>query len=131
MNRLLAALLAALTLLSLAACGAPRAEEPQPEPEPPIAEEPLPEPEPAPTEEELAAEKLDTFLASMSLEEKVGQLFFVRCPADNAVEDVTTYHLGGYILFGRDTKDKTANDLIQTIRRYQDAAAIPLLIGVD
>ena len=39
MNRLLAALLAALTLLSLAACGAPRAEEPQPEPEPPIAEE--------------------------------------------------------------------------------------------
>ena len=67
----------------------------------------------------------------MSLEEKVGQLFFVRCPADNAVEDVTTYHLGGYILFGRDTKDKTANDLIQTIRRYQDAAAIPLLIGVD
>ena len=68
---------------------------------------------------------------SMTLEEKVGQLFFVRCPADNAVEDVTTYHLGGYILFGRDTKDKTANDLIQTIRRYQDAAAIPLLIGVD
>ena len=131
MNRLLAALLAALTLLSLAACGAPRAEEPQPEPEPPIAEEPLPEPEPAATEEELAAEKLDTFLASMSLEEKVGQLFFVRCPADNAVEDVTTYHLGGYILFGRDTKDKTATDLIQTIRRYQDAAAIPLLIGVD
>ena len=132
MNQLLAALLASLTLVSLTACGiVPQAEKTQPEPERPAVEESLPEPEPAPTEEELAAEKLDTLLASMSLEEKVGQLFFVRCPADSAVEDVSAYHLGGYILFGRDTKDKTADELIQTIRRYQDAASVPLLIGVD
>ena len=132
MNQLLAALLASLTLVSLTACGiVPQAEKTQPEPERPAVEESLPKPEPAPTEEELAAEKLDTLLASMSLEEKVGQLFFVRCPADSAVEDVSAYHLGGYILFGRDTKDKTADELIQTIRRYQDAASVPLLIGVD
>ena len=132
MNQLLAALLASLTLVSLTACGiVPQAEKTQSEPERPAVEESLPEPEPAPTEEELAAEKLNTLLASMSLEEKVGQLFFVRCPADSAVEDVSTYHLGGYILFGRDTKDKTADELIQTIRRYQDAASVPLLIGVD
>ena len=122
MNRLLAALLAALTLLSLTACGdtSPAKE---PEPEAPPIEEPAPPPtEPDPLEE---------LLSSMTMEEKVGQLFFVRCPAENAIEDVNAYHLGGYILFGRDTKDKTANELIQTIQSYQDAATIPLLIGVD
>ena len=128
MNRLMAAMLAAWMLLSLAACGsAPQTTEPSPAPAPPpTAYEPslVPLPEPP-------VDPLEELLGRMTLEEKVGQLFFVRCPADNAVEDVTTYHLGGYILFGRDTKDKTANDLIQTIRRYQDAAAIPLLIGVD
>ncbi|MDY5613128.1 glycoside hydrolase family 3 N-terminal domain-containing protein [Dysosmobacter sp.] len=130
MNRLLAALLAALTLFSLTACGAtPKAEEP--EPETPPVEEPAPQPEPEPTPEDLAAEQVEALLGSMTPEEKVGQLFFVRCPAENAVEDVRTYHLGGYILFGRDTKDKTANELIQAIQSYQDAAAIPLLIGVD
>ena len=72
---------------------------------------------------------------ALTLEEKVGQLFFVRLPDTDAVSDVSTYHLGGYILFGRDTADKTADALIQTIQSYQDAAAvdtgIPLLIGVD
>ena len=132
MKRFFCAVLAALSLLSLTACGAaPQAE--KAETPPPAAEEPeLPEPpEPEPTPEELAAQAVEDLLSSMTLEEKVGQLFFVRCPADNAAEDVSAYHLGGYILFGRDTKDKTANDLIQAIQSYQDAAAIPLLVGVD
>ena len=33
----------------------------------------------------------------MTVEEKVGQLFFVRCPEENAAEDVAQYHLGGMI----------------------------------
>ena len=132
MNRLPFGLFAALLLLCLSACGA----HPQQQPTPPAAEEPAPvqeaeETPPAPTAEELAAQAVEDLLASMTLEEKVGQLFFVRCPADGAVEDVSAYHLGGYILFGRDTKDKTANELIQTIQHYQDAASIPLLMGVD
>ena len=132
MNRLPFGLFAALLLLCLSACGA----QPQQQPTPPAAEEPAPvqeaeETPPAPTAEELAAQAVEDLLASMTLEEKVGQLFFVRCPADGAVEDVSAYHLGGYILFGRDTKDKTANELIQTIQHYQDAASIPLLMGVD
>ena len=132
MKRFFCAVLAALSLLSLTACGAaPQVEEA--ETPPPAAEElELPEPpEPEPTPEELAAQAVEDLLSSMTLEEKVGQLFFVRCPADNAAEDVSAYHLGGYILFGRDTKDKTANDLVQAIQSYQDAAAIPLLVGVD
>ncbi len=126
MKRLLAALLATLTLLFLTACGStPKAEEPGPE-TPPVEEL-----GPPPTEPDPPPDPLEELLSSMTLEEKVGQLFFVRCPAENAVEDINTYHLGGYILFGRDTKDKTANELIQTIQSYQDGAAIPLLIGVD
>ena len=128
MNRLMAAMLAALTLLSLAACGsAPQTAEPSPAPAPPpIAYEPSPAPIPEPP-----VDPLEKLLGSMTLEEKVGQLFFVRCPAESSAEDVQTYHLGGYILFGRDTKDKTANALIQAIQSYQDNASIPLLIGVD
>lgn len=132
MKRLLAAALTALLLLSLSACGTSTGEEADAPAEPPAEETPAPEPETPPdTQPDPPEDPVETLLTSMTLEEKVGQLFFVRCPADSAVEDVSAYHLGGYILFGRDTQDKTANDLIQTIRSYQDAAAIPMLIGVD
>ena len=64
----------------------------------------------------------------MSLEEKVGQLFFVRVPETEALTDVSTYHLGGYILFSRDMKDAagtwlTAEQLSGNISGWQDAAA--------
>ncbi len=130
MKRFLSAALAALLLLALPACGAQNVTE-----QPPVTEEEQPAPPPEPTEEELAAQEIDDLLSSLTTEEKVGQLFFVRCPADSAAEDVAAYHLGGYLLFGRDFTDKTADDVIQTIRAYQTAAAadtgIPLLIGVD
>lgn len=128
---------ALLLALLLSACGGemvPPAPEVPEAPEAPVGppeapEEPEEPPEPA--EEELDEKALEAFLNGMSLEEKVGQLFFVRVPAENAVEDIMTYHLGGYILFGRDTQDKTANEIIQAIASYQRAADIPLLIGVD
>ncbi len=130
MNRFLAAAAAALLLIALSACGGPAPEASLPTPDVPPAAEPEPAPL-EPTPEELAARQIDSLLASMTLEEKVGQLFFVRCPAEHAAEDVSSYHLGGYLLFGRDFKDKTANEIIQTIRSYQQSAAIPLLIGAD
>ena len=131
MNRLLAITLAVLALFSLSACGEQAPSSPV-EPTPPVQEEvPAVEPPPPSTEPELPADPVERLLDSMTLEEKVGQVFFVRCPAENAVEDVRAYHLGGYILFSRDAKEKTANELIQTIQSYQDAAAVPLLIGVD
>ena len=139
MKKTAAFLLTVLMLLSLIACSK-QAEPTVPETPPPAEdvtpEEDLPDTTPnLPSVEILPppepADPIDTLLSTMSLEEKVGQLFFVRCPAENAVEDVGTYHLGGYILFGRDTKDKTANEIIQTIHSYQNAASIPLLVGVD
>ena len=73
----------------------------------------------------------EELLASMTLEEKVGQLFFVRVPAESALEDVTQYQFGGYILFGRDFKGLTAEQVRQNIAGWQSAAKVPLLIGVD
>lgn len=132
MKRLLCAAL--FFLLLLTGCGGgmvpPPPEEPDVSPEetPEAPPEEPEEPEPPEDPEEAA---LLALLEDMTLEEKAGQLFFVRCPAENAVEDVMTYHLGGYLLFGRDTQNKTASELIQTIASYQAAAELPLLIGVD
>ena len=79
---------------------------------------------------------VEALLSAMTLEEKVGQLFFVRCPASQAAEKASTYHLGGYILFGRDFRDAAGNWLTREqftgqLASWQAAADIPLLIGVD
>ena len=138
MRRPLALLLAALSL-ALAGC-APAApggtssapgslsspdlsaaqSQPDPEPQP----EPVPEPDPR-------QEAVDRALSGMTLEEKVGQLFFARCPEMHAAALASEYHLGGYILFGRDFKDRTREEVTDCIAAYQRAADIPLLIGVD
>ena len=81
-----------------------------------------------------SSEKKDSIkevVANMTLEEKVGQLFFVRVPEVNQVEDITTYHLGGYVLFGRDMENESQTSLTQKIASYQAASKIPLLIGSD
>ena len=76
-------------------------------------------------------EKAQKLLTQMSLEEKVGQMFIARAPEENAAEKAADYHLGGYILFARDFEGKTKEQVIQDIQSYQDAASIPMLIGVD
>ncbi len=143
MKRFLAALFAALTVCSLAGCAkveCPTEPDTPSQPEEPAPEEPELSPEEQWEQEQLAAKKareeqIQALLDSMTLEEKVGQLFFVRCPGENAVEDISTYHLGGYLLFGRDYKDGdtwlTKDQFIQKIQSYQDAASIPLFIGSD
>lgn len=86
--------------------------------------------EPAEAPDPIAA-KAQELLEGMTLEEKVGQMFIARCPEIDAAQLAANYHLGGYILFGRDFKDKTAEQVIADIQSYQDAAEIPLLIAVD
>lgn len=132
-----------LLMLLLTGCGP--SEQPGPAPEPPSPpaqtvpdtppEEPPPEPEPEP-EPDPRQETVQGLLADMTDEEKVGQLFFARCPAAGQAEKIETYHLGGYLLFGRDFKDAagdwlTEEQFTETLRSYQAASAIPLLIGVD
>ena len=70
-------------------------------------------------------------LATMTLEEKVGQLFWARVPSNHQIEDLQSYHLSGYILFGRDFEGRSLEDIKALTKGYQAAAKIPLLIGSD
>ena len=79
----------------------------------------------------LPPDPVEELLAGMTVVEKVGQLFLARCPDGGAVEDIETYHLGGYILFGRDFEGETPDSLSETLANYQAAADVPLFIAVD
>lgn len=83
-------------------------------------------------EKPLSYEQLaQNIMETMTIKEKVGQMFFVRCRKDTAIDDINAYSLGGYILFGEDIKGKTKETLKSTIQSYQEASKIKLLIGVD
>ncbi|MBE6011594.1 MAG: beta-hexosaminidase [Lachnospiraceae bacterium] len=87
--------------------------------------------EPENTEITEEPDKAKEILETMSLEEKVGQLFFVRHKKETALNDLKTYHLGGIILFGVDFENETAESIKNKISEYQNNSPIPLLIGVD
>lgn len=70
-------------------------------------------------------------LDRMTLEEKVGQMFLVRFPEENAEQMIERYHMGGYILFARDFRGKMPEQVKEEIAGYQSTALIPMLIGVD
>lgn len=83
------------------------------------------------TNEPEKTDKITEMLDNMSVEEKVGQMFMVRVPKENADKRVSEYHLGGYIMFGRDFDNKTKEEVINNIASWQSEADIPMLIGVD
>ena len=134
MKKNLIALLALTLCLLLFACGEKKADEPD---APDVPDTPTVDPAPPEkTPEQLAEQRLNERIEGMTLEEKVGQLFFVRCPETDVAEDVKTYHLGGLLLFGRDYKDAdgnwlSADDFTAKLASYQAAADLPLFIGSD
>ena len=76
-------------------------------------------------------EKADRLLQVMTTEEKVGQLFFAQYPAGDAAALAARYHLGGYVLMGREFQNQTPESLRQTVEICQQSSSIPLLIGTD
>lgn len=101
-------------------------------PETPI--EPIFSTAPETTVPPMAAEQpdpLQMLLDAMTVEEKVGQLFLARCPSEGAPEDISQYHLGGYILFGQDFDNETPDSFRYKIAALQADAPIPLFIAVD
>lgn len=70
-------------------------------------------------------------LATMTLQEKVAQMFVVRCPLEGATEVVAEQQFGGYILFGRDFNGQTRDSISETISLYQSVSKTPMIIGVD
>lgn len=80
-----------------------------------------------PSYEQRARDIIDT----MTMEEKVGQMFFVSCRKDTAITDIEKFSPGGYILYAVDISGNTSETLKSTIQGYQDASKISLLIGAD
>ena len=125
-----------LTLLLLSGCtGGVTPEPPMIAPDTPIVD-PAPDTPDEPSAEEALDARLRERVAAMTLEEKVGQLFFVRCPETNTAEEIRAYHLGGVLLFGRDFKNAdgawlTVEEIKATLASYQNAAELPLFIGSD
>lgn len=74
---------------------------------------------------------IQELLDSMTVEERVGQLFLARCSDATALTDISQYHLGGFVLFGADFREQTPQTMTEKLSGYQAAAKIPLLVAVD
>ena len=70
-------------------------------------------------------------MRTMSLDEKIGQMFYARCPQYDAVGFAQQYHLGGYVLFGVDFADKSKEEVKNNINSYVNSQDIPMTIAVD
>jgi beta-N-acetylhexosaminidase len=71
----------------------------------------------------------------MSLEQKVGQLFFSRFNNKTQDSDITEKYVGGFVLFGVDFNDPDANHIIKNIEYIQKLSQktmnVPLGLSVD
>lgn len=120
-----------LGLLLLAGCAASPAEPTQITQTAPLPDSTQPAATDAAAIPTQPVDPIAQLLADMSLEERVGQLFLARCEDATALEDLEAYHLGGYVLFGKDFDGQTVQSIQETLSAYQAAARIPLLIAVD
>ena len=78
----------------------------------PSDDEPLPQPALDP--QALASSWAEETAKAMSLEALVGQLFFVRHPDQNALEDLAEYQFGGYLFFARDFENQTPDSAFRS-----------------
>lgn len=123
--------------LALALCGcaakpaAPAPTTTSPETSPLLTTPAPTTPEPTTPEPTTPPDPAQDILDSMTVEEKVGQLFLARCNGPTAIADIEKYHLGGFVLFAQDTQNETPDTLRAKLQSYQSAAKIPLLIAVD
>lgn len=84
-----------------------------------------------PTTEDINLNKAKDLLSTMTLEEKVGQMFLIRCNSLTAYEDINNYKVSGFILFDENIKGETKESLSSTIKSYQDNSLIKMIIAVD
>lgn len=70
-------------------------------------------------------------LKTMTQDEKIGQIFLVRVPEQNKINDLKKYNFGGYLLFKRDFDNKTKKEVTDMINDFQEASKIPLIIATD
>ncbi len=81
---------------------------------------------PAPTQP-IPADPVEIIMQTMPLTAWVGQLFLVGADPNLALKQIEAYQPGGFLLFSHDFEGPAS----ETIARYQQAAAVPMLIAVD
>jgi len=85
-------------------------------------------------------QKIEALIENMTLEQKVGQMFFCAFRQDNAGNDIVEIDenikniikdcgIGGVVLFSENIKD--INQVTEYIRDLQNEAGITLFIGID
>ncbi len=82
-------------------------------------------------EEDTIEDDIDKIIARMTVEEKVGQMLFIKNDGRFTGEILDEYRVGGVILFNGDFQGKTEDVVKSSIKDLQDNSTIPLLIGVD
>ncbi len=75
--------------------------------------------------------KIDNIIEDMTLEEKVGQIFFIKNDGRFDGGILKDYPVGGVILFKGDFAGKSQEDVKGNIEHLQNNSKIPLLIGID
>lgn len=76
-------------------------------------------------------DRANEILSTMTLDEKVGQMFFVRYPYGDANKEIVSENPGGYILFAKDFENESKASFINKISQNQKNSKIKMLIGVD
>lgn len=76
-------------------------------------------------------DQAEELMSTMTLEEKVGQMFIARYPNNNVINQIEEENPGGYILFQKDFENKTKESMLEELTECQNASKIPLLLGVD
>ncbi len=77
-------------------------------------------------------ESAEKIASEMTIEEKIGQMFLVMYPGDSkALEEISKYNPGGYILFAKDVQNETVDSLKEKISNLQEKSKIKMMIAVD
>ena len=77
----------------------------------------------------------EKYMSNMTLEQKIGQLFFPRFNDTTKESDINNKYPGGYVLFAYDFENKKEEDVINNIEYIQKlskkATNLPLGLSVD
>lgn len=76
-------------------------------------------------------DRVEEILGEMTVAEKLGQLFLVRLPDDDALSLAQEYHLGGYLWFAKDFADKSPETVLAEASALQEAMPVGMIMAVD
>ncbi len=80
---------------------------------------------------ELDFSSAEALLASMTDEQKVGQIILGRFPSEGAPDTMSKYHLGGYTLYASDFQNEFPDTMAEKTAKIQAAADIPAFLATD